>query len=146
MIYDHVSMNNYVYNIKMFTLSICMRFIDYVYITFECVVLFMFLIISFVLYDLILFIYVYSMSNLTKLDFVALDVTGNNYLSWVLDAEIHLQANALGETIKDDNEASDQDKAKALIFIRHHLSERLKNEYLTIKDPLILWNNLKERY
>ncbi|CAN1147031.1 hypothetical protein LINPERHAP2_LOCUS15620, partial [Linum perenne] len=43
------------------------------------------------------------MSNLTKLDFVALDVTGNNYLSWVLDAEIHLQANALGETIKDDN-------------------------------------------
>ncbi|CAN1803369.1 hypothetical protein LINPERHAP1_LOCUS23595 [Linum perenne] len=86
------------------------------------------------------------MSNLTKLDFVALDVTGNNYLSWVLDAEIHLQANALGETIKDDNEASDQDKAKALIFIRHHLSEGLKNEYLTIKDPLILWNNLKERY
>ncbi|CAN1161664.1 hypothetical protein LINPERHAP2_LOCUS24064 [Linum perenne] len=49
-----------------------MRFIDYIYVTIECVVLFMFLIISFVLYDLILFIYVYCMSNLTKLDFVAL--------------------------------------------------------------------------
>ena len=33
-----------------------------------------------------------------------------------------------------------------MIFIRHHLHETLKIEYLTIKDPLELWNNLKERY
>jgi hypothetical protein len=33
-----------------------------------------------------------------------------------------------------------------MIFIRHHLHEELKTEYLTIKDPLILWNNLRERY
>ncbi|CAL1376498.1 unnamed protein product [Linum trigynum] len=86
------------------------------------------------------------MSNLSKLEFVALDVTGKNYLSWVLDAEIHLAANGLGDTIKEGNEASDQDKAKAMIFLRHHLHEGLKNEYLTVKDPLILWTNLKERY
>jgi hypothetical protein len=27
------------------------------------------------------------MTNLAKLEFVALDITGNNYLSWILDAE-----------------------------------------------------------
>lgn len=86
------------------------------------------------------------MSNLTKLDFEALDVTGKNYLSWVLDAEIHLNANGLGDTIKAGNNASSQNKAKAMIFLRHHLHEALKTEYLTVKDPEILWNNLKERY
>ena len=33
-----------------------------------------------------------------------------------------------------------------MIFLRHHIDEGLKGEYLTIKDPFILWNNLKERY
>ena len=33
-----------------------------------------------------------------------------------------------------------------MIFIHHHLYEELKTEYLIVKDPLILWNNLKERY
>ena len=86
------------------------------------------------------------MSNLTKLEFVALDISGKNYLSWILDAEIHLEAMNLGDTIKDGNQASPQNRAKVMIFIRHHLHEELKTEYLTVKDPLILWNNLKERY
>ncbi|KAL0307096.1 UNVERIFIED_CONTAM: hypothetical protein Sradi_6126900 [Sesamum radiatum] len=85
------------------------------------------------------------MSNLAKLDFVALDITGKNYLSWVLDAKIHLDANGLGNTIKEGNEASNQDKAKAMIFLSH-LHEGLKIKYLTVKDPLVLWTNLKERY
>ncbi|KAK8325967.1 hypothetical protein V6Z12_A11G087200, partial [Gossypium hirsutum] len=72
------------------------------------------------------------MSNLTKLEFVALDITGNNYLSWVLDAEIM--------------QKSTQDKAKAMIFLRHHLHEGLKTEYLIVNNPQILWANLKERY
>jgi hypothetical protein len=33
-----------------------------------------------------------------------------------------------------------------MIFIRHHLHEDLKNEYLTVKDPLVHWNKLKEIY
>ncbi|XP_021735734.1 uncharacterized protein LOC110702338 [Chenopodium quinoa] len=85
------------------------------------------------------------MSNLAKLEFVALDITGNNYLSWVLDAEIHLDAKGLGNTIKENNTTS-QDKAKAMIFFRHHLHEGLKAECLTVKEPQILWSNLKERY
>ena len=32
------------------------------------------------------------MSNLTKLEFVVLDILGKNYLSWILDAKIHLDA------------------------------------------------------
>ncbi|KAH1031402.1 hypothetical protein J1N35_043576 [Gossypium stocksii] len=86
------------------------------------------------------------MSNLSKLEFAALDISGKNYLSWVLDAEIHLDAKGLGNTILADKEASNQDKAKGMIFIRHHLHERLKVEYLTVKDSLMLWNNLKERF
>ncbi|XP_021297792.1 uncharacterized protein LOC110426814 [Herrania umbratica] len=87
-----------------------------------------------------------TMSNLTKLEFVALDITGKNYLSWILDAEIYLDAMGLGDTIKGKNEASNQDKVKAMIFLRHHLHEGLKIEYLTIKDPVDLWKSLKERY
>ncbi|KAK9140983.1 hypothetical protein Scep_010664 [Stephania cephalantha] len=38
------------------------------------------------------------------------------------------------------------DRAKALIFFRHHLHEGLKSEYLTIKYHLNLRLSLKERY
>ncbi|XP_075112107.1 uncharacterized protein LOC142182082 [Nicotiana tabacum] len=86
------------------------------------------------------------MSNLSKLEFVALDISGKNYLSWVLDAEIHLVIKYFGNTITQGNEASSQDKAKAMIFFRHHLDEGLKVEYLTVKVPLELWNGLKEMY
>ena len=41
-----------------------------------------------------------KMSNITKLKFAALDISGKNYLSWILDAEIHLDAMNLGNTIK----------------------------------------------
>ena len=52
----------------------------------------------------------------------------------------------LGNTIKERNDASMHDSAKALIFLRHHIDEGLKGEYLTVKDPFIIWNNLRERY
>ena len=83
------------------------------------------------------------MSNITKLEFAALDISGKNYLSWILDAEIHFDAMNLGNTIKRGNTASLQDRAKALIFLHHHIDEGLKSEYLTVKDPLILWTSLK---
>jgi hypothetical protein len=52
------------------------------------------------------------MENLTKLEFVALDISGKNYLSWTLDAEIHLTANNLGDTIKNKNKISRRRKPK----------------------------------
>ena len=33
-----------------------------------------------------------------------------------------------------------------MIFLRRHLDDSLKFEYLTIKDPSTLWKNLQERY
>ncbi|CAA7051318.1 unnamed protein product [Microthlaspi erraticum] len=86
------------------------------------------------------------MPNLTSLEFEALDISGDNYLAWALDAEIHLSAKELGETIKERNKAESKDKAKAMIFLRHHLHEGLKSEYLNVKDPQVLWTSLKERY
>ena len=84
------------------------------------------------------------MTNLTKLEFTALDITDKDYLSWVLNAEIHLNVNGLGNAISIGKEVSDQNKAKTMIFLRHHLHEGLKAEYLTMKDPLELWNNMKD--
>lgn len=86
------------------------------------------------------------MSNLTKLEFNAFDVTGKNYLTWILDAEIHISDIGLGDTIKQGNKTSEQEKTKTMIFICHHLDEGLKTKYLTIKDPSTLWRDLKERY
>ena len=44
----------------------------------------------------------------------------------------------LGDTILEGNNESAQNKAKAIMIIRHHIQEELKNEYLTIKNPLIV--------
>ena len=41
------------------------------------------------------------MSNLTKLKFVALDILGNNSLSWIIDTKIHLEAMNLDEIYVD---------------------------------------------
>nr|XP_004234874.1 uncharacterized protein LOC101266608 [Solanum lycopersicum] len=72
-------------------------------------------------------------------------MSGKNYLSWVLDAEIHLAAKGLDVTITQGNEASSKDKVKAMVFLRYHLDEGLKIEHLTVKDQLELWTDLKGR-
>ena len=71
------------------------------------------------------------MSNLTKLEFVALDILGNNSLSWILDTKIHLDAMNLDEIyvdvmnheniVIDDNRVSQKDRSKAIIFIHYYL-------------------------
>lgn len=86
------------------------------------------------------------MSNLARLEFSALDVSGRNYLTWVVDAELHLASNKLGETIVEKSSASAQDRAKAMILLRHHLHESLKSQYLTVKEPHELWKSLKDRF
>jgi hypothetical protein len=48
------------------------------------------------------------MLNLTKLEFISLDISENNYLLEIIDAKIH-QAINLGETIKAENNISLQD-------------------------------------
>ena len=57
------------------------------------------------------------MSKISSLNFIALDISDKNYLSWILDAEINLDATNLGKTIKKGNPRSLQDRVKALIFL-----------------------------
>ena len=71
------------------------------------------------------------MSNITKLEFVALDILGNNSLSWILDTKIHLEIMNLDEInvdvinlediTMDDNRVSQKDRSKAIIFICYYL-------------------------
>ncbi|XP_068321810.1 uncharacterized protein [Pyrus communis] len=77
------------------------------------------------------------MANLAKLEFAALDITEKNYLTWVLDTKIHLEAGNLGDTIREKSSSSSQDRVKAMIFIRRHLNEALKSEYLTNNELLM---------
>jgi len=77
------------------------------------------------------------------------------YSTWYHGKELYVlgywhrnasRVNGSTETIKEMNSTSSQDKAKATIFIRRHLDECLKCEYLTVRDPRLLWKNLKERF
>ncbi|XP_076906332.1 uncharacterized protein LOC143562406 [Bidens hawaiensis] len=55
-------------------------------------------------------------------------------------------AKSRGGTIDDENNISREEQAKAMIFLRHHLHEDLKREYLTVEDPLELWKNIQQRF
>jgi len=51
------------------------------------------------------------MSNLTNFEFVGfvtLDITSKNYLYWILNDEIHLDAMGLNDIIKEKNKVSEQ--------------------------------------
>ena len=86
------------------------------------------------------------MTNIARREFEFLRISGSNYISWSLDVKLHLNARNLGKTIEPNNNEPNDNKAKALISIRHHLDDGLKNEYLTIENPQELWLSLKERY
>ncbi|XP_021725063.1 uncharacterized protein LOC110692365 [Chenopodium quinoa] len=40
----------------------------------------------------------------------------------------------------------EQEKAKSLVLLRHHLHEGLKTEYMMVEDPKELWDSLNERF
>ena len=86
------------------------------------------------------------MAKLASVDFEILKIIGSNYLNWRLDLKFHLRASNLLPTISVPNEASDADKAKAMIYIRRHIDKSLKTEYLTVEDLAELWSLLHDRY
>ena len=89
------------------------------------------------------------MSDIVKREFTELYPNGSNYLAWSIDAEIILSGKELLKTIKTIDKAvvpSDAEKAHALHFLRHHLSTTLKNEYMTERDPKVLWDSLRGRF
>ncbi|GJX39646.1 hypothetical protein Tco_0252949 [Tanacetum coccineum] len=74
--------------------------------------------------------------KLENLTILALDISGKNYLSWRLEAETYLDAHGLGDTIQARKVTTSMQKAKAWMFLRHHLHVDLKTEYLIVKAPL----------
>ena len=66
------------------------------------------------------------MIHIAKPKFYVLDVSGNNYQSWKLDIELHLQGEGIAEALVEDSTTTAKDKANALIFIRRHLHDSLK--------------------
>ncbi|XP_013632713.1 PREDICTED: uncharacterized protein LOC106338233 [Brassica oleracea var. oleracea] len=53
------------------------------------------------------------MENVEKLQFLALDITGTNYISWVTNVELHLESLSLSQTIKENNTSTPQEKPKS---------------------------------
>ncbi|KAK3173865.1 hypothetical protein Dsin_032675 [Dipteronia sinensis] len=43
-------------------------------------------------------------------------------------------------------DASEQDKSTTMVIIRRHLHEDLKAQYLTVTEPEVLWQELKDRF
>ncbi|KAM2594598.1 hypothetical protein TB1_043601 [Malus domestica] len=89
------------------------------------------------------------MSNLNKLDFTALEVSGRNYLKWVQDVKLHCTTKSLRATIEEpteDNLVDEAQKATAMIFICKHIHDALQIEYLTEKDPRPIWLALADRF
>ena len=88
------------------------------------------------------------MSNLTKLDIAALDITGKNYLLWVNLAETQLKAKNVWKVVTEEANVSELDQeaknqleekqAKALAFLHSHIHEDLQMEYITVKDSFVL--------
>ncbi|CAN6718819.1 unnamed protein product [Malus baccata var. baccata] len=78
------------------------------------------------------------MSNLNKLDFTALEVSGRNYLKWVQDVKLYLTAKNLRPAIEEatDKPVGEAEKATVMIFIRRHIHDALQTEYLAEEDPL----------
>ena len=86
------------------------------------------------------------MSNIAKLEFATLEVSGKNYVPWMIDVKMHLESMGISNAIYEFNNCLAQDKAKAQVFLRKHIDEMLRFEYLDVTDPSILWNLLKERF
>ena len=88
------------------------------------------------------------MSNLNKLDFTTLEVSGRNYLKWVQDVKLHLTAKNLRPAIEEatDEPVGEAEKATAMIFIRRHIHDALQTKYLAQDDPRALWVILADRF
>jgi hypothetical protein len=86
------------------------------------------------------------MANIAKLEFPALTITGENYMPWTAHVKRHLKSMGVLETLTEANTCTDQDKAKADVFLHKHIDEMLQFEYSNCEDPQILWKDLKSRF
>ncbi|KAI3754346.1 hypothetical protein L1987_54128 [Smallanthus sonchifolius] len=86
------------------------------------------------------------MSNIAKIEFPALEITGENYMPWTAHVKRHLKSMGVLETIQEGNKCSEQDKAKADVFLHKHIDKMLQFEYSNCDDPHMLWKDLQSRF
>ncbi|KAD2393365.1 hypothetical protein E3N88_40342 [Mikania micrantha] len=86
------------------------------------------------------------MSNIAKIEFPALNITGENYMPWTAHVKRHLKSMGVLETITEGNKCTEQDKAKADVFLHKHIDEMLQFEYFNCDDPYVLWRDLQSRF
>jgi hypothetical protein len=90
------------------------------------------------------------MAAINKTEFKVLELNGKNYRTWALDCEFHLEAMQLTSTLARPAAGVPapplHEKAKACIFLRHHIHPDLKMECLEVRDLLVSWTKLQERF
>ncbi|XP_013751946.1 uncharacterized protein LOC125591939 [Brassica napus] len=79
------------------------------------------------------------MSKISNLDYAAFNLSGDNYFPRALDTKINLRSKELGDAIIEGNNETDKSRYRAISIIRHYLTEGLKDQYLTMENPLDLW-------
>ncbi|XP_076934188.1 uncharacterized protein LOC143600358 [Bidens hawaiensis] len=86
------------------------------------------------------------MANIAKLEFPALNITGDNYMPWTTHVKRHLQPMGVLKTMTEGNNCEEQDNAKADVFLHKHIDEMLQFEYSNYEDPYVLREDLKGRF
>ena len=79
------------------------------------------------------------MSRFEPSDYAALNLSGDNYLEWVMNTSVALKSRGLGKCIIERNDEIESEKLRAITIMSHHLSEELRNQCLHIKNPRDLW-------
>ncbi|KAD3640447.1 hypothetical protein E3N88_29670 [Mikania micrantha] len=67
-------------------------------------------------------------------------------MPWTAHVKRHLKSMGVLETIIEGNECTEQDKAKADVFLHKHIDEMLQFEYFNCDDPYVLWRDLQSRF
>lgn len=86
------------------------------------------------------------MSSFEVSDFIALDLSGDNWLGWAINTAYVLTIMGLGQCITQGNPATESDKERAITYMRLNLTSELKDQYAHVEDPRDLWTELKSRY
>jgi hypothetical protein len=91
------------------------------------------------------------MTGIVSREFPELTQDGLNYLTWASDVEIVLEGRCIKDALIEGTPTAPSktipaDNAKALHFLRHHMCETLKNEYMAERSASALWTALNKRF
>ncbi|XP_048631493.1 uncharacterized protein LOC125606582 [Brassica napus] len=86
------------------------------------------------------------MSSFIPSDYKALDLSVNNYLDWAINTSAVLKSRGLGKCIKYGNDTLACERHRAIMIMRHHLCEDLRDEFGYVNDPHNLWSFLNSRF